>query len=255
MIRQQDEDVQDPPRLHGSAATPESLRSALAAARVDGPDARRLALIASQLPILGAGIATGVGAGSAAAATSGLSGLMIAVLAALLTGGGIAGYLATRPTPLENTVQNTPGPVPAAPTQAVVVPGSLAPPAPKPVAEPRATAHDTFIRRPRPNRSPTPAPLPLSAPAPGDVAGEIRLLQSAKAALADRPAETIQLVNDHTRHFPSGILVQEREVIAIEALLRTGKTADAHARAQSFMKTYPKSAHRRRVAALLEGGH
>jgi hypothetical protein len=119
------------------------------------------------------------------------------------------------------------------------------------VAEPKATGHEGVIRSTKPNRPPT-----LSAtPAPVDVAGEIRILQSAKAALADRPADTLRLVNDHTRRFPTGILVQEREVIAIEALLRTGRRAEAQARADSFMTAYPKSAHLRRVAALLEGGH
>jgi hypothetical protein len=47
-------------------------------------------------------------------------------------------------------------------------------------------------------------------------------------------------------------MAQEREVLAIDALMRLGKTNDAKARAAKFHATWPDSAHGRRVDALVE---
>jgi hypothetical protein len=47
------------------------------------------------------------------------------------------------------------------------------------------------------------------------------------------------------------MLVQEREMIAIEALLKTGNRAEANARASSFRSQFPASSHIRRLDTLL----
>jgi hypothetical protein len=91
------------------------------------------------------------------------------------------------------------------------------------------------------------APQPLAAV----IVEETRLLDAAKSALAVRPAETRRLVDEHERRFPDGHLAQEREVIAIEALTRTGQQDEARARGAVFQRRFPRSAHLRRVQALL----
>jgi len=58
-------------------------------------------------------------------------------------------------------------------------------------------------------------------------------------------------LDEHRARFPDGTFVQEREVLAIEALVRLGRGAEAKARADAFAHAFPTSAHRRRIAVLL----
>jgi outer membrane protein assembly factor BamD (BamD/ComL family) len=77
------------------------------------------------------------------------------------------------------------------------------------------------------------------------------LLGQAQAALASNPAEALAATERHRRLFPNGALVQEREVLAIEALSKLGQTARAKARGDRFLRTFPKSAYRSKVLAML----
>jgi outer membrane protein assembly factor BamD (BamD/ComL family) len=79
----------------------------------------------------------------------------------------------------------------------------------------------------------------------------VKLLERAQDALRSRPAEALALCNEHTQRFPGGMLVQEREVIAIEALVKTGRKEDARKRADRFKTRFPGSSHTRRLDALL----
>jgi hypothetical protein len=88
--------------------------------------------------------------------------------------------------------------------------------------------------------------------APGKAApSEAALLEQARAALASDPARALALTRQHQARFPSGVLKQEREVIAIEALRRLGQSKAAAERAGSFEQAYPDSAHRRAVESGL----
>jgi hypothetical protein len=82
-------------------------------------------------------------------------------------------------------------------------------------------------------------------------AAELALLEKAQDALRSRPAEALALTNEHARRFPKGSYAQEREVIAIEALAKTGRTAEARARADRFKRAFPGSASIRRIDAIL----
>lgn len=103
---------------------------------------------------------------------------------------------------------------------------------------------------------PTPATKPSSAlgKAPPRAAGqdEVELIGQARARMQSAPAEALRLAAEHGRLFPSGVLVQERELIAIESLERLGRTAEAKARAQRFATRFPGSAHLPRLKRLLE---
>jgi hypothetical protein len=83
---------------------------------------------------------------------------------------------------------------------------------------------------------------------------EISLLQAAKAALRDDPAAALALADRHARRFAAGALVQEREVIAIEALVALGRADDARERGARFERDFPQSAHRLRIESLLRAG-
>jgi len=92
-----------------------------------------------------------------------------------------------------------------------------------------------------------------SAPAaPVDVQAELAILRPARAHVRSKPARALELVAEHARRYPRGALTEEREVIAIDALVASERLEDAAARAGSFFADYPRSAHARRVRTLLE---
>ncbi len=79
---------------------------------------------------------------------------------------------------------------------------------------------------------------------------ETRLLDRARSLLRNDAAAALELAREHERRFPRGLLVQEREVIAIDALLRTGRRPYAHQRAARFRERFPTSALGHRVDTL-----
>jgi hypothetical protein len=74
-------------------------------------------------------------------------------------------------------------------------------------------------------------------------ATELELLQRANAALKTEPAQALALAAQHRQLFPAGILAQEREVIAIKALVALGDSARARDSLTRFERAYPRSAH------------
>ena len=90
-------------------------------------------------------------------------------------------------------------------------------------------------------RLPAQKPEP-SAHAPGALAAEQALLDPARVALAHGDgAEALARLDAHERRFPGGALSQEREAMAIHALVLTGDHARAQMRADSFRSRYPDS--------------
>ena len=85
-----------------------------------------------------------------------------------------------------------------------------------------------------------------------DGPGEVELLAHARRALASDPALAQRLVRDHERRFPDGLLVEEREAIAVQALAHVGALAQARSRALSFSSRFPNSAYSGSVASALE---
>jgi hypothetical protein len=80
---------------------------------------------------------------------------------------------------------------------------------------------------------------------------ETELLGDARAALDRSPAVALTFCERHRREFPNGALVQEREIIAVTALVRLGRTSDARARAERFRRSYPRSAYLRQLERVL----
>lgn len=121
----------------------------------------------------------------------------------------------------------TSAPLPSPPSEADIPPTAI------------ATAPSSPARNVRPN-------VDASRQGPSEAA----LLEQARSALATNPARSLALTRQHEARFPNGVLRQEREVIAIEALRRLGRDKTAAERAGSFEQAFPDSAHRRAV----EGG-
>lgn len=71
---------------------------------------------------------------------------------------------------------------------------------------------------------------------------ERSVLDRARAALAaGEPARALAQVTRHAKQFPNGVLSEEREAIAINALVRLGSYDQASKRAANFRARYPQS--------------
>ncbi len=215
---------QDPPRLRDAF---------LDAGRSELPDDARLAAIAAKLgPIVG-GAAGGGGAAVVATAKTGAVAKVVAgvVLATVIVVGAVVG------------VQKLSTPAAGPPTAIV----TTAPPTPftPPSIEPLASA--VVVVKPAPRGSAVAHDVQVE----DDPTAEVKLLERAQDALRSRPAEALALCTEHEHRFPHGMLAQEREVIAIEALVKEGRMPDATARANRFAATHPSSTHQRRIDAVL----
>jgi hypothetical protein len=157
----------------------------------------------------------------------------------------------SEPRSLATVAEVAPSPMTAeaapTPPSAAVVEAPAAPPADQIGSKPAVATPE------RPARSRAMAPganTRASASkrgAGGDGVPETALLEQARAALHSRPAEALELTRRHQARFPSGVLAQEREVIAIEALERLGQREAASVRAAAFERRYRGSVHQPRL--------
>jgi hypothetical protein len=89
-------------------------------------------------------------------------------------------------------------------------------------------------------------------PLAADPLAELALLERARRVMAKDPARALQLTEEHRRHYLSGQLAEERELLAIEALVKLGNTAQAERRGRAFERTHPNSVHIRRLGVILQ---
>jgi len=229
-------DQRDPPRLlDASAGAPAGLRDLLGAARNDVGSDAQVARLAQRLgPLLPP---PAIPAPATVAAASGMGAalkLSLAGVALLVVGGG-AWLLSAPKSALPST--------PISPPSALEQPPS-APVAPSPAAAPAAP----LVVTPQPDDASVQPPGPAKLPAKPAVAlSEAELLEQARTALKSAPARALARANEHRARFPSGVLVQEREVIAIQALRQLGRSAEADQRAAAFAKAFPGSAFARKL--------
>jgi hypothetical protein len=80
---------------------------------------------------------------------------------------------------------------------------------------------------------------------------ELAYLNQAQAALATDPARALQLTRQHAAEFPRGQLAVERELLAIDALVRSGQTEAAQKRAERFRARFGGGAYEVRLRTLL----
>lgn len=59
------------------------------------------------------------------------------------------------------------------------------------------------------------------------------------------------VLNQHARSYPRGLLSEEREAMAVNALVTLGRAPEARRRGQAFNQRYPSSIVRRSVEAAL----
>jgi hypothetical protein len=90
----------------------------------------------------------------------------------------------------------------------------------------------------------------VNAEDPG-IGYEAALLRRAREMTNAAPARALELLQEHEVRFPRSALVQEREVLRIEALFRLGRSGQATALARGFPQKFPMSGHLPRVEELL----
>jgi len=218
----------DPPRLVEVEPTSELGRAFGAAAR-DVPSDAQLARLAERLgPVLGP---TAPAAGPSLGAKLGA----LAGAAAIIAGGV---FIARRHTP-------APMPSVASRPSAVIASSPASPPS---VELPASTAAaPTQATASAPTASAAPALAAVPSAARPSAPSEATLLERARRALVSDPATALALTTQDAALHPHGVLTQEREVIAIEALRRLNRGAEADRRAAAFGKAFPGSAHQRAV--------
>jgi hypothetical protein len=241
------------------------LRSLLDAAREDTPSPDDLAEIARGLPLTGAPRTITPRPPRRLAAP-------VAVAAVLALAAGFALWKRAAPRPAETAALPVASadwpaaPVASAP-DAPVAHAEIPPPAvpaPAPSSD-AATARPGIAIRPAPRHAPSPAPSaatteatsasaaapPPPPPAAAATRDEGDLLDRAAIVLERNPTEALRLADQHLAAFPAGALREEREIIAVEALLQLGRVDEARARGARFLQQYPTSTRRSLMEAML----
>jgi hypothetical protein len=115
--------------------------------------------------------------------------------------------------------------------------------------------------------APAAAPPPVvtnhAMPGPGEgahsdlvpvdsLAREAAMLEQARAALDHNPSVALAIANRHATTFPVGSLGVERELLAVQALQRLGRYAEARTRGSGLLEQARGSIYEKRVKAMLE---
>lgn len=220
------------------------LRSALDGEKTSpvDPDAARLAKI-------GAGIAERIGApppqpptnpppGHGAPVATG-SGLAAKAPFVLIAAAAIAGLFA-----IGSMSNDAPAPIAAPRAKTVETSTPIAEPPP---STPGISLNDLPSAPPKTATTTKLAPRPSEAP----TQEEIALIGRAHDALRADPQSALVLCKEHETKFTGGHFAQEREAVAIEALVYLNRKDEAKRRFADFDNKYPSSSHRVHLESLL----
>jgi hypothetical protein len=115
-------------------------------------------------------------------------------------------------------------------------------PAPPPDVMP--SAPKPAVVRPKPSK-----PVPV----PDEMETERVMIQLARVRLAQKDGSAaLQVIERHARAFPDGALAEEREALAVKALILAGYAEAARARGAQFRARYPRSIYLPVVEKSLE---
>jgi hypothetical protein len=236
---------------------PDGMRELMRAANSDGePTAAEVAHLRARI--------AGQLAAQAPAAT--LLSVRTLIVGLLVVGVGVVGYLVSRPRGDERmtaiAIPALPAASPPAPIPPALVPVPAAPvPAAPMIAAAPASPPAPKRRVVVPPASPPPvpiaaepaAPLPTDPPVAPRSPSEVALLEHARAALGrGDAANALALTEQDATLYPDGELVEEREALTIEALIKLGRRDEATARWSNFATSYPHSNYHARLQRLID---
>ena len=242
----------DPPRLRSLAAElPAALALALEGTHVDEPTPEALALLKRSLD-------RAVDAHGESRSSSRVLSVRrrprvrFAVLVSTFALGAGAGVVVSGVVYFAS--QHTRESMPSTAASSLVAAPSRAPERAAPLTlatgNPAAAVDSAHVPQAPAPRTDAPSGVDSLAADAGDRA-ELELIGRAQAALATDPGLALALAREHERKFSAGALVQEREVIAIAALLRLARRVEAEALVLRFHQQFPRSVHGRRLDVLL----
>jgi hypothetical protein len=194
-----------------------------------------------------------------------VSGKAIAVLATVFAlGGGLGAWVARATVEPRVVYLDRPMPIASAPASVAVAPAASAASAPPGPAS--ALAPDPNAQAPSSSRAvgavgavggvgAVPSAL-TSASAQGSAvapkSGERELVDAARTEFArGYPADCLVLLDQHRVRYSEGVLREEREALAVRALVALGRSAEAQARGKRFVAQYPQSLMRVAVEAAI----
>jgi len=96
------------------------------------------------------------------------------------------------------------------------------------------------------------AALPSAEPSP--LSRETQLLERARGLLVNDAQQALLTLDAHRREFPHGALELERELMAVDALLKLGQRQEAQQRATQLRAQAPGSIYEQRLTRLLGQG-
>ncbi len=135
---------------------------------------------------------------------------------------------------------------PAAPAvQPAVVAATPAHGSPPPINAALAVASPAPVAQAAPSQA-------QSSPHPSRLAEERKLLDDARSGLLQgEPQLAVDRLEMHRALFPDGMLAEEREAMAVEALVRAGRVGEARERAAAFRAHSPQSLFSPTVEAVV----
>ncbi len=232
------DDVTDPMRLLASPDSTELERMLLKSWQGERPSA---AARDKTLAVLGLGGGVGIAAAGGSIAPKAIAAGWLAIakwlslgVVALSAALGVTYAIqhARSPHDVADTVQAT-----------ATVPKTVLAPA-KP-----ADTQVAVVELPETTSRTTTRPVP---PAASSLVQQVAAVDRARAALdAGDAARARHLVDSYEAEYPNGAVMQEAEVVRIEALVHEGNRAEADRVGKRFLSAYPKTPHAVRVRALL----
>ncbi len=163
--------------------------------------------------------------------------VLLTFFAGGLVGFALRGIVAPSPSVYVPVGKDVP-PTLAPSTSALPVSGSTTPPE-APVAASASASAKAAVVLPKPSVS-------VAASASGSVANpaadEAKLVEMARTALVRGSAsDALAALDLHAARHPNGERAEEREALAVQALVKAGRADDARARAERFRKSFPGS--------------
>lgn len=127
-------------------------------------------------------------------------------------------------------------------------------------SSPRATVEGTLETAPTPTITPDDLPQstdgvkPAVIPAPAVSATKIETdnYARARALAATDPAGALAIVEADNKKFAHGVFAEEREALAIDCLVRTGRKAEAQERGKAFLVAHPTSTFAEKIRSQID---
>jgi hypothetical protein len=229
-------------RLRDDPGVDPGLRSLLDGMRADVPDA-------AHVDRLAAGARARASMASPWLKAGAVVGLVLAALA-LYLGRPDAPPPPTAPPPAPVAVPE-PAPVIAPIVAPSVAPLPDRPPPPAPRRARRALEVETEIAPPEPLAPPIDVVVEAPPSPPASPEDELALLAAARRALRTDASRALALVAEHRAHFPSSAFAEERAVLEVDALLRSGRRVEAERAAEALLRRWPGSVHRHHLEESL----